>query len=119
NEPMDAHTLRVLEFQKVLDRLTGHATNSMGREAALALTPTSYAEIVNRRLQETREAREIVENDSGMPLSAIHDIREPVERAGRGGRLVPLELLDIAYTVSSPPRLKVFLHKRVQRYPLL
>jgi len=116
---MDAHTLRVLEFSRVLDRLAAHATNSLGREAALSLVPSSYPEIVARRLQETREARGLLDLESGMPLGGIHDVREPVERAAIGGRLAPVELLDIAHTIGSARRLKVYLQKRAETHPLL
>jgi DNA mismatch repair protein MutS2 len=116
---MDGHTLRVLEYQRVLDRLASHVSNSMGREAALALAPSSFPEIVARRLQETREARGLVDLETGMPLGGIHDVREPVERAAIGGRLAPVELLDIAHTAGAARRLKVYLQKRSDTYPLL
>jgi DNA mismatch repair protein MutS2 len=116
---MDAHSLRVLEYKRVLDRLAAHTSNSMGREAALALEPTSYPEIVSRRLQETREAKTLLDMESGMPLGGIHDIREPIERAAIGARLVPRELLDISATVASSRRLKTYLQKRTETYPLL
>lgn len=116
---MDAHTLRVLEYQKVLDLLAQHASNTMGREAALALVPSAFPEIVGRRQQETREARDLLEREAGMPLGGIHDIREPVERAAIGGRLVPTELLDIANTLGAARRLKLYLQKRADAVPLL
>lgn len=116
---MDAHTLRVLEFARVLEKLAAHTSNSMGREAALALTPSTYPEIVRRRLQETREARHLLGMDSGMPLGGIHDVRQAVGRAAIGAQLVSRELLDIAATAGSARRLKQFLDKRRDDCPLL
>src|SRR5258708_33093092 len=78
---MDAHTLRVLEFARVLEKLAAHTSNTMGREAARALEPTTYPEIVRHRLQETRAARLLMGQDSGMPLGGVHDIREAGARA--------------------------------------
>lgn len=116
---VDAHTLKVLEWQKVLDRLAAHTSNRMGREAALALAPTPFPEIVARRLQETREARALLDHDVGMPLGGIRDVRESVERATIEFLLTPHELLDIAQTLSAAQRLKTFLLKRAETYPLL
>ncbi len=116
---MDSHTLKVLEYGKVLERLAGHASNGMGREAALALVPAAAPEQVERALQETREARSILETDSGMPLGGIHDIRDAVERAHVRMLLAPVELLDIAQTVGAARRLKSFLGKRSEDWPLL
>ena len=116
---METHSLRVLEYYRVLERLAAHASNSMGREAALALTPSAHREQVVRALQETREARAILESDSGMPLGGIHDIREAVNRAHVRMQLAPSELLDVSQTVSSARRLRAYLSKRSDDWPLL
>ena len=116
---MDSHSLKVLEYGKILERLAELASNSMGREAALALTPSVHPEIVARRLQETREARHLLDSDSGMPLGGIHDIRDLVEQAAKGIGLAPPELLDVAETVGATRRLKQYLIKRAESCPLL
>lgn len=116
---MDTHTLKVLEYPKVLEKLAAFTSNRMGREAALALTPSADPEIVRRRLQVTREARGILQRESGMPLGGIRDIREHVERAAIEYRLTPLELLDVAQTVAAARRLKSYLLKLSEEYPLL
>ncbi len=116
---MDSHSLRVLEFNKVLDKLASHTSNSLGRETALALEPTSHIESVKRRLQETREARLLLDTSQGMPMGGIRDIREVVERGTMGGRIVPREFLDILSTCAASRRLKQFLQKRFQDVPLL
>lgn len=116
---MDSHTLKVLEYGKILERLAAHASNSMGREAAYALTPSVHPEIVSRRLQETREARHLLDSDSGLPLGGIHDIRTLVEQAAKGMGLAPPELLDVGETVASARRMKQYLAKRAEHCPLL
>ena len=51
---MDAHSLQLLEYRKVLDRLAVHTSNGIGKEFAMQLEPLAYPETVTRRLQETR-----------------------------------------------------------------
>ncbi|HSV74498.1 MAG TPA: endonuclease MutS2 [Chthonomonadales bacterium] len=116
---MDAHTLRVLEFDRVVERLAAHTSHAMGREAALALVPTAYPEVIARRLQETREARWLRDHGSGMPLGGIRDIRDAIERASIGQVLVPQELLDVAQTCSAARRLRTFLLRQQERCSLL
>ncbi len=116
---MDEHTLRVLEFPRVLDRLARHTTNTMGREEALALVPSAHREIVARRLQETREARHLRDHDQGMPLGGIRDIRSIVGRAAVEQQLTPNELLDVACTTASARRLKAYLFRHADACPLL
>lgn len=116
---MDDHSLRVLELPRVLDRLAAHTTNTMGREAALALAPSPHREVVGRRLQETREARHLRNHDAGMPLGGIRDIRQIVARAAIEQQLTPAELLDVGHTVSAARRLRTYLYRHAEQCPLL
>ncbi len=109
---MEAHSLKVLEFQKILDKLAAHASNSMGREAALSLVPSTAPEIVFRSQQVTREALSLLRLENGMPLGGIHDVREPIAKAAIGSNLSPRELLDVSATVGAARRLKTFLAKK-------
>ncbi len=116
---MDSHSLQVLEFHKVMERLAEHTSNSIGREFALQLEPLGYPETVIRRLQETSEARLLRDNDSGLPLGGIRDIRETVERARIETRLSPHELLDIMRTAAASRQMRQFLLNRQNKCPLL
>src|SRR5437762_2915259 len=116
---MEDHSLKVLEYRKVLDRLAAHTSNSMGREAALSLAPSATPEIVSRRLQETTEALSLLRLENGMPLGGIHDIREAIARAAIASMLSPRELLDVAATAGAARRLKTYLVKKIEACPLL
>jgi DNA mismatch repair protein MutS2 len=116
---MDAHSLQLLEYRKVIDRLAVHTSNALGREFASQLEPLPYPETVTRRLQETREARALRDNDSGLPLGGIRDIREASERARIATRLSPHELLDIMHTVAAARRMRTYLVSRQDKYALL
>ncbi len=116
---MDAHSLQLLEYRKVLDRLAVHTSNSIGREFAMQLEPLPYPETVTRRLQETREARGLRDHENGMPLGGIRDIRETAERARIASRLTPHELLELMNTAGAGRRLRLFLLNRAEKYPLM
>lgn len=116
---MDAHSIHVLEYRKIIDRLVAHTSNGLGREFAQQLEPLPYPETVIRRLQETREARELRDSDSSFPLGGIHDIRETAERARIQTRLSGHELLTVMHTVSAGRRLRMFLLNRQEKAPLL
>ncbi len=103
---MDERTLRVLEFHKIKERLAGAATNSLGRERALALDPVTDPDEVRERQRETTEARTILTGHPSLPLGGIRDIRPAVARARVGATLAPQDLLDIAWTVDAASRLR-------------
>ena len=116
---MDAHSLHILEYRKVIERLTAHTSSALGEEYAAQLQPLPYPETVTRRLQETREARGLRDSDSSMPLGGIRDIRETAERARIGTKLIPHDLLDIMHTVAAARRMRMFLLNRQDKCPLL
>ena len=116
---MDDHSLHVLDYPRILEKLAEQTSNPMGHEAALALAPSCFPEVVERRLRETAEACLLLEAGNGMPLGGIQDIREAVNRAAIEMPLAPVELLDVAQTVASAQRLRTFLLKHDASAPTL
>ena len=90
--------LALLEFDPIRQQLAGYARTLLGREYALALTPTTdYQEIV-RRQQETAEARRFIDTGGSGPSLEFGpgaDLREYAQRAGLGGLLRGGELNEI------------------------
>ena len=90
--------LALLEFDPIRQQLAGYTRTLLGREYALALTPTAdYPEIV-RRQQETAEARRFIDAGGSGPALEFGpgaDLREYAQRAGLGGLLRGGELNEI------------------------
>jgi len=103
---MDRKHLTTLEFPQILTRLAQHTSFSAGRELALALEPSPVFVEVEQRLQETREARYLLDTQGGLSLGGIHDIRLLVRGAARGAILQPPELLDIHSTLRVARRVR-------------
>ncbi|MBI3953745.1 MAG: endonuclease MutS2, partial [Chloroflexi bacterium] len=101
-EDLRQHALRVLEFDKVLERLAAHASFAVGREEALALRPASDFEEAAARQQETAEALRLLESrESGLSLGGARDVRPLVHRASIDGVLAPGDLLDLLSTLET------------------
>ena len=83
NPLVDEHTLRVLEFDKVLARLARHASFSAGRELALGLLSSPHRDEVVRRQRVTAEARRLRELQPRAGLGGAHDVRAVVWAAQR------------------------------------
>ncbi len=96
---MDSRTLRVLEFDKILERLAEHTSFSLGRERALALAPTDDIRQAVVWQAETREARRLLDEKSDVHLGGVHDLRPFVEQAAIGSTLLPVDLLTIRSTL--------------------
>ena len=116
---MEDHTLRVLEFEKVIAKLQDQSACAIGREVAGLSYPTTDLETAKRKQQETAEARAILQYEGNIPLGGIEDIRAYVERADIQALLQPQELLSIHGTLLAAKRLHQFLVKVKGSYPLL
>jgi DNA mismatch repair protein MutS2 len=114
---MDARSLVLLEFPQVRARLAELTSFPPSRRLAESLEPDADPVVVGRRLDETDQARALLEERPGVGVGAAHDIGPWVERAARGGRLDPEHFLELAQTLDATARLATALAD--ERRPLL
>jgi DNA mismatch repair protein MutS2 len=116
---MDQKHLHTLEFPEVLAHLARQVSFSAGGHLALALEPSPILAEVQQRLQETREARHLLDSQGGLSLGGAHDVRPLVEIARRGGLLSPHDLLDITGTLRAGRRVQRTLERLHGQAPRL
>src|SRR4249919_1477786 len=114
---MDQRSATLLEFPAIRARLAAATSFPPSRRLAEALEPSNDPDVVARGLDETDQARALIEDRPGVGIGAAHDIGPAVERAARGGRLDPAQFLEIATTLDATARLATFLAD--ERRPLL
>jgi DNA mismatch repair protein MutS2 len=109
---MNDHTLRVLEYDKVANIVSGFAASEAGREAVLVVLPAVDAGIVGSRLQETSEFIHLLRSNEVPPLDGILNVSGAVQKLGvAGSMLSALELLNIATTLGAGRRIKKFFQR--------
>ena len=114
---MDPRSLVLLEFPAVRARLAEATSFEPSRRLAEALEPSSDPVVVARMLDETDQARGLIEERPGIGIGAARDVGPAIERAARGGRLDPSQFLEIAETLDATARLATSLAD--ERRPLL
>jgi len=85
-----------LELDKVLQMLADCAGSTDGKKACLRLLPNTDAEDVRRLLDETTAASDLATRKGYPGFAGAQDVSESLDRAERGGALLPKELLQIA-----------------------
>ncbi len=95
----DPGTLRALEFAAIVERLAARTAFAPSRELAEATVPVSNAGHVALLQEQTEEAARLLDEQAQATVGGARDIRGPLERARRGGRLAAPELLEIADTL--------------------
>ena len=111
-------TLTLLEFDQIRQRLAGYARTVLGRERALALTPSADALEIAAGQQETAEARRFLDTGGGLEFGPGVDLREYVQRAMLGGTLRGDELHEIRQLAGAAGQNRNSLHRR-EDLPLL
>lgn len=103
---MDKRTLRILEFDKIVDKLSALCASVLGRELAEELEPQTEYGKVQRMLKETSDAESFIIRRGSPPMGGIHDIRPVLKRVEMGSVLGPGELLAVADTLRTARSLK-------------
>ena len=89
-------SIRTLELPRVLELLSEQACTEEGKQRCLSLRPSTDADEVQRRLQETSAAFRMLSVKGSPGLSGVKPVRAALQRADMGGALNTRELLDVA-----------------------
>ncbi|NLM76316.1 MAG: endonuclease MutS2 [Clostridiaceae bacterium] len=106
---MNERTLKVLEFDKILNKLREKTVSSLGKAFVEDLKPVSDFSEVEARLKETTDAVAYLWRKGNAPFGGIHDIRTSLRRVEIGSVLNISELLKIGDTLRCGRVLKQFL----------
>src|SRR5437763_15352918 len=97
---MDAHTLELLEFNKVRELLAGYGACSLGKELARAVEPMTDADKIRAEIDLVSEMSEALGMGQAPPFGGLHDVRLLVRRAAIGSMLAAEQLLAVADTLT-------------------
>lgn len=98
---MDAHTLELLEFDKVRELLAGYAACSLGKDLARQVSPIVEAEKIRAHLALVSEMVSAQALGQTPPFGGVHDVRMLVRRAAIGSMLTAEQLLEVAETLTA------------------
>ncbi|WLR50160.1 endonuclease MutS2 [Bacillus tianshenii] len=105
---MFKRVMRVLEYDKIKEKLQTYAASSLGKEKAERLKPAYELEEVIDAQAKTDEAAKVLRLKGSFPLGGIFDVRPSVKRAEIGGILNARELLDISSTIYASRQAKQY-----------
>jgi len=100
-----------LEFDAILERLGAFAYTENAKAKCLALAPCLNEREARRRMNETTEAKRVVEAAGSPPLSAMVDIDKLIALVEAGDMLAPEQLERFSTFAVSCRRLKQYLKR--------
>jgi len=111
--------LRVLEFDKIREKLASFCVTPLGAALCLRLLPEPDFEHVSQLLNETQEAVALLQYTGGNPLHSFENVADELQLAKKGAMLSPRSLLNVAGCMSAARAARALLLKDDQRSPIL
>ena len=120
---LNEKTLRVLEYNKIINLLIEKAESQLGKELVKNIKPLTDMDEINALLEETDEGLSILIHRGTPPLFGIHNIGPEVKRAEMGGSLSPGGLIKISDSLRVSRGLKNFIKEdktdKSPNYPII
>jgi DNA mismatch repair protein MutS2 len=120
---MNDKTLRVLEYNKIVERLIEKAESQLGKEMAEKIKPSTNIDEVEYLQRETKEALKLIIKKGNPPLYGIYDISNELKMAEIGGTLSPKSLLKISDSLRVSRSLKRYLKEikedEISEFPII
>ena len=120
---MNEKTLKVLEYYKIVEKVSEKAESQLGKDMIKELKPERNLEKIEYLQNETREALDLLVRKGAPPLYGIHDISRELKLAEIGSTLSPGSLLKVSDMLRVSRNLKVYLKEAkdegISNYPII
>lgn len=90
------HYIDVLEFEKILELISGHCLSEGGRKLVFSLSPIDDAQIIRERQELVEEVRQLLAISKQPDLTGLSDPEGFIEKARKEGVLTEEQLWQIS-----------------------
>ena len=90
---MNLDTFEKLQLKEVKELIKEHCVSSLGKMLIDKLQPSGNYSVVRRKLEENKEARQVLENSNHIPLEGLFNINSVIDKVEKGMILEPVELI--------------------------
>lgn len=105
------NSIKNLEFDKILEQLAENALSGNVKARCLALTPSLDEAEVKRRLDETTQAKRVIEQVGTPPLPLMTDLQKILDLISIDAVLTPEQIILVSSFLVSCRRMKAYLKK--------
>lgn len=116
---MNKQTCEKTQFNQVKEKLMTYAISTYGKENIRNLNPSSRLEVVQKRLQETAEAKALLMANLHVPFMGLNGIEHLTQQVEKGFILEPNDLVHYADFLRSSRLIQQFMLKNQFIAPLL
>ncbi len=105
---MNKKVYHTLEFDKILDRLSGYAFSEEAKKRALSLEPLTSPSEISRLQESTADALSRLFKKGGLGFSGVHPVHSMLKHLEIGGTLNAAELLSICSLLEAARRAQAY-----------
>lgn len=116
---MNEKTYRVLEYNKIIEKLKAEAASEMTQKIISELRPLVDVCLIEERLAETSEAVSVIVHKGTLPLGSFYDIENSLYLAHKGGTLTMKQLLEVLYNLHVARNAVTFLKADLPKLPII
>lgn len=116
---MNNETFTKTQFNEIKQQLSSYAISSFGKKLIANTEPHSKLSVVEKRLNETTEAKKLLDSNLHVPFMGLQSIEHVTNQLEKGFVLTPQELMEYADFLRSLRLIKQFFEKNQSIAPLL
>ncbi|QSX05074.1 endonuclease MutS2 [Sedimentibacter sp. zth1] len=116
---MNEHIFEKLEYNKLKDKVKECCVSSLGRDLIDKLEPTGNIKTVQNRLNETTEARALLDYSGAVQLNGIVNIKEIITKVKKDMILDPEQLINVAAFLRGCGKIKTYMKDKEFYAPTL
>ncbi|WP_324824642.1 endonuclease MutS2 [Sinanaerobacter sp. ZZT-01] len=114
---MNKKAYRVLEYNKIIEKLSAQAASSITKKMIEELKPSIDMYQIQEQLTETTEAVSVIMRKGPLPLGSFYDTKDMLYFAYKGGTLTMRQLLEILYNLQAARNAAGFLKSDLPLLP--
>lgn len=116
---MNIQTYEKLQYNELKEVVKSYCVSTLGKNLVNQLQPTSNLKVVKTRLQETTEARRLLDAENHIPLMGVSNIHLFIQKLEKGIILEPVELVSVVDFLRGCRKIKTFMGSKQFFAPLL
>lgn len=106
---MNTMTFEKLQYNELKDIVKSYCVSGLGKELLNKLKPSTSIKVVRNRLNETTEARAILDAEGHVPFFGISNIASTIQKLEKGMILDPEELVSVSDFLRGCRKIKKFM----------
>ncbi|OON97257.1 MAG: mannonate oxidoreductase [Epulopiscium sp. Nele67-Bin005] len=116
---MNENTFEKLEYFRLIEHLKTFTSSNLGKNLIDKLQPSPYLKVVTKRLDETKEAKDLLSAVGGVPIQGVGNIDFLIEQVEKGIVLECKDLLHVGEFLRGCRKIKEFMISKEDYTPTL